>query len=151
MLRNNALTSATEDIDQIIKSLGNYEMQAVLDSCIVSSNISRTATCVVTEEHKQEGLKIFFTVKVTLVSNAGDWKSFETQSVLALHLQLTSASIQIYKPVCCDKTQEVQTVSHSKIMYRVMKLLVAFIIRLCTLSFKKVLACASRLQLLEHF
>lgn len=35
MLGNNALTSATEDINQIIKSFGNYEVQAVLNSYII--------------------------------------------------------------------------------------------------------------------
>jgi len=80
-------------------------MLAVSESCIVSSNIPRTTTGVMAQEQKQGGLKIFFTVKVTLVSTTGDRESFKTQSVLPLHLLLTAASMQIYKPVCSDKSQ----------------------------------------------
>lgn len=81
------------------------------------------------EEHKQEGLKIFFTTKVTLVSNAGDWKSSEAQSMLSLHPQLL--------PYGSTSQSALTKPSKFKLFLiagicRGMKLLVAFIVvRLC--------------------
>lgn len=94
---NNAVTSATEDIQQIIKTLATMKCR------LLDSSISRTTSYMTAEEHKQEGLKDFFHHEGDLCVKC--WRLEELWGTKRAFPSSTIVSIWIYKPVCSDRTQ----------------------------------------------